>query len=519
MGTMSERLRTGKVPWELVGEVVRDHLPDDVLLGPGCGEDAAVLRLGGELWALATDPISFTATDAGRLAVVVNANDVAVRGAEPRFFVATVLLAPDEATPERARELLGQVRSTCRELDIALVGGHTEVAPGLGHSMVIGTMLGRVTSRAITTGGLQPGDHIGLTRTAGLEGTSILLAEHHDRWLELHPDVDWTASRREVEGAGLSVVDEALACARIDGVSALHDVTEGGVGQALHELAQASGLELEVGSIPVLESTRLLCADLGLDPHGLIGSGALLVGCAEAARSSVETALGSVPITWIARSGAGGPPAVRGVPRFPRDELLKAFVASGAEAVVFDLDGTLVASEYDWPAIRSRLAVSGASIIDELNGLPAAERASKWSALEAIEERATDAATLHAGVPELLDLLRQRHLPTALVTNNSEANTARLLDRFGLAFDVVLTRGSGLWKPSGAPIAEAVRQLGVAPERVLSVGDSVYDLRASAEAGCGWVVLLTGGAVGHRDDADHVFPDVRALLRYLRIVL
>ncbi len=171
---MSARLAPGKVPWELIADVVAGVLPPEVRLGPAQGEDAALVEIGGELWAVASDPVTLTAGDAGRLAVIVNANDVAVRGARPRFFLAVVLLAPAEASEERVLELLGQVRSECERLGVALVGGHTEVAPGLAQSVVVGTMLGRVEGRALTTGGVRPGDRIGMTRWAGLEGTAIL---------------------------------------------------------------------------------------------------------------------------------------------------------------------------------------------------------------------------------------------------------------------------------------------------------------------------------------------------------
>jgi len=76
---MKDRLPPGKVPWEIVADLVSGALPAEVKLGPAVGEDAALVEIGGELWAVASDPVSFTATDAGRLAVIVNANDVAVR--------------------------------------------------------------------------------------------------------------------------------------------------------------------------------------------------------------------------------------------------------------------------------------------------------------------------------------------------------------------------------------------------------------------------------------------------------
>jgi hydrogenase expression/formation protein HypE len=520
---MSRRLRQGKVPWDLVAEVVARELPPEVVLGPAAGEDAALVTLGGELWAVATDPVSFTAHDAGRLAVTVNANDVAVRGARPSLFLAVLLVAPDEAEEDRIRELLGQVVTACDRLGVALIGGHTEVTPGLAHSVVVGTMLGRVAGRPITTGGLCDGDFVGITRWAGLEGTAILLGEYGQRLRSLHGETAFRELDAVLAGDWLSVVPEALAAAADPAVSALHDVTEGGVGEALWELQRASGLTLEVAldRVPVRPETRLIARDLGLDPLGLIGSGALLVGCAGEGRERVAAALQAVGvgIEWIGHARARVEPAPPPLPRFERDELLRAFAGRGTAAVVFDMDGTLIDSDYDWPAIRRRLGVGGRSIIDDLNGLPAGERARRWAELEAIEERATGAARLKDGVPELLALLAVRHLPTALVTNNSERNARELLDRYGLRFDVVLTRDSGLWKPSGAPLAEAVRRLGAPPERCLAVGDSRYDLEAAREAGCGAVCLLYQGAERHRELADLALAGVPELTRYLDIVL
>ncbi len=516
-------MREGKVPWELIADAVRSRLPlpDDVLLGPAAGEDAALLSLGGELWALASDPITFAAEDAGRLAVLVNANDVAVRGARPRFFTAVLLVAPDEASPERVASHLGAIQEACAELGVALVGGHTEVTPGLPRRLVVGTMLGRVEGRAITTGGLQPGDVIGLTRAAGLEGTAILHAEHGERVAEADGGGAMPPVDEALGGSGLTVVSEALALAKVEGVHALHDVTEGGVGEALHELGQASGLALEVAraAVPVKPATLRLCAPFGIDPLGLIGSGALLVGCAPEAREAAESALAplGVPLTWIGHAASADEPGLCGVPRFPRDELLRTRLMDGVDAVLFDMDGTLIDAEYDWRAIRDELGVRGRSIIDELDALAEPERGRKWARLLDIERAATRAARLHGGAHDLLDELRRRGLPTALVTNNTEENTRYLLERFELRFDEVLTRDTGLYKPSGAPLVEASRRLGVPIERCLELGDSRYDLAAAEEAGCRRIVVV-GPGIGEAwaRGADHGFADLAALVCYLR---
>jgi HAD superfamily hydrolase (TIGR01509 family) len=178
-----------------------------------------------------------------------------------------------------------------------------------------------------------------------------------------------------------------------------------------------------------------------------------------------------------------------------------------------------VESEYDWPDIRRRLNVNGRSIIDDLNGLPEPDRSDRWAELEAIERTASENASLKDGVGALLELVADRGVATAMVTNNSESNTRLLLERFDLRFDVVLTRDSGLWKPSGAPVSEAIRRLGANPQRCLAIGDSRYDVEAARGAGCASVCLVNEGARAFDGHVDLRFHDLPALTRYLRIVL
>ena len=120
-------------------------------------------------------------------------------------------------------------------------------------------------------------------------------------------------------------------------------------------------------------------------------------------------------------------------------------------AVIFDLDGTIVENAYDWAAIRAELGDGGLSILAYLSGLDEPERSRKWAVLERHEAEQTARSVLRDGMRELLDFLREKRVRTALVTNNSHKNTAYLLEKFGLVFDRVVTRESGLWKPLGAP--------------------------------------------------------------------
>ena len=97
------------------------------------------------------------------------------------------------------------------------------------------------------------------------------------------------------------------------------------------------------------------------------------------------------------------------------------------------------------------------------------------------------------GHPGLLERLAGGGIPTALVTNNSTKNTKAVLGRFHLAFDLVLTRESGLWKPSGAPLRSAMTILGLNPNECCAVGDSPFDIAAALDAGIPGIYLLRGG--------------------------
>ncbi|MBI4832092.1 MAG: hydrogenase, partial [Candidatus Lindowbacteria bacterium] len=183
---MTHRFPPGKVPWDKIAEKVRTKLPPEVILGPALGEDAALVKIGGEIWAVASDPITFTSKGAGRLSVIVNANDIVVRGATPLYYVAVVLVSPADAEDKYVGATLDEIREACDSLGVALIGGHTEVSPGLPHTVIVGTMLGKVTGRTITTGGLRAGDLVGATKWAGLEGTSIILSEFGERLRQIH---------------------------------------------------------------------------------------------------------------------------------------------------------------------------------------------------------------------------------------------------------------------------------------------------------------------------------------------
>jgi len=297
-----------------------------------------VIDLGERCLVATADPITFASDDAAWYALQVNANDVAVRGARPRWFLATLLL-PEAATTEASvTTMFEQLTQACEELGVALVGGHTEVTHGLDRPIVAGTMLGEVEKeRLVTTGGAQVGDAIVMTKGIPLEGASIIAREREAALLErgVRPAVIRKA-KHFLRTPGLSVLPEAeIACA-LARVHAMHDPTEGGLAAALWELADAAdvGLRIDAERIVTLPEGVELCRAFGLDPLGTLASGCLILTLAPADAGIVIHALAreSIDCHYIGQvvPRAKGVMLVDGnaerpLPVFSQDEITRLF--------------------------------------------------------------------------------------------------------------------------------------------------------------------------------------------------
>jgi hydrogenase maturation factor len=306
-------LPLGKLPPDLMRDLLGRLAPTDpaVLVGPGPGLDCAVLDIGDQLLVLKSDPITFATASIGRYAVTINANDVAVFGAQPRWFLATVFLAPGR-TDSEAKALLVDIQSTCQALGAELIGGHTEVTAGLDRPIVAGTMIGVVDrTRLITPRGAQPGDVLLLTKGIPLEAASVLARDHARHFEHLRPET-LEVARGYLDRPGLSVVAEALAAADTGAVTAMHDPTEGGLVGALWELSEAAGvaLQIDLDAIPILPEAADICRAAGMDPLSSLASGALLI---TTRPEGAQAVLGAVSRAGIAINRIGSVVAGEGV--------------------------------------------------------------------------------------------------------------------------------------------------------------------------------------------------------------
>jgi len=278
-------LPAGKLPHSLLGELLAGLPHDDprLLVGPTVGEDAAVIDFApgsDRLLVAKSDPITFATDQIGYYAVNVCVNDLAVAGATPRYYFPTLLLPAGQADANLAAAIFSQIGDACRQLGIVVAGGHTEVTPAVTQPVVAGSLLGEVArARVVTSGGCRPGDVVLLAGTVPVEGTSLIAREKRAALLEM----GWgPAVIDEAAGylykPGISVLTPALLAADAGLVTAMHDPTEGGVATGLLELALAAGvgIEVDLDEIPVEPLAHDLCGVFGLDPLGVIASGALL---------------------------------------------------------------------------------------------------------------------------------------------------------------------------------------------------------------------------------------------------
>lgn len=273
-------MKVGKIPENVLKRSVFKQIHtkrSEVLLGAGVGEDCAAVRLlDDEVFVVSTDPITGTATDIGHLAIHITMNDLASAGAEPIGVMLTLLL-PEDAEEAELKKMMGQIERVCAEINVQIMGGHTEVTKVVNQPLINVCGVGKAKAgKLVTTAGANPGDDIVASKWIALEGTSIIAKEKEAELLQRYP-LELVRMAQEFDKY-LSVLPEASVAVR-SGVSAMHDVTEGGIFGALWEMAESSGvgLEIDLKKIPVKQETIEVCELFGINPYELISSGCMLM--------------------------------------------------------------------------------------------------------------------------------------------------------------------------------------------------------------------------------------------------
>ncbi len=275
----ADRLNIGKISESILKRSVLKQIKTkrkEIMIGAGIGEDCAILALEeDEVFVMSTDPITGTTRDIGELSIHVTVNDLASSGAEPIGVLMSILLPPKTEESE-LKEIMISAQKACSELGIQIAGGHTEVTDAVNRPVITITGVGKAKKDAyLKTKGAKAGQDIVVSKWIGLEGTSIL-AKSHPELLDKFPS---GLIQCAVEFDQLfSALREAKIAAQT-GVQVMHDVTEGGIFGALWEMAECSGVGLEVDlkKIPIRQETVEICNFFDINPYCLMSSGSMLI--------------------------------------------------------------------------------------------------------------------------------------------------------------------------------------------------------------------------------------------------
>ncbi len=268
--------KAGKLPWNFLSKLLA-MLPTsdiDLIMGPGVGEDAAVIRFKDGFLVIHTDPITAASRRIGWLAIHIAANDIAVRGVKPRWFLPVVLL-PENISEDEITSIFKDMGEALNEIDGIVVGGHTEVTPGLDRPIITVTAAGYTSGRVILTRDAKPGDEILIVGDIGAEGVSVVAWDFPDLLLN-RGVIKHVVDKAKDYLWHISVVDKALTIKEY--VNTMHDPTEGGILQGLREIALASNtsIVLDLDNIVLNDIVLTITKALDLDPLKILSSGTLI---------------------------------------------------------------------------------------------------------------------------------------------------------------------------------------------------------------------------------------------------
>jgi hydrogenase expression/formation protein HypE len=283
----------GKLPKDFFDNVIFTNLGKkrgEVLVGPSHGFDNCVIKIGTDYVMVCTcDPLSFIPKlgpeDSAWLSVNLLASDLSTSGFRPQYVMLEFNLPPRMPLDE-FEKYWKALSSECARLGISIVGGHTGKFEGCDYTIIGGGTMFSVGSikACLTPSGASVGDKVILTKGAAIAATGILSRSFPNKVRDSLGNALYDKACAYFRK--ISVVDDALTAAEVgirsQGVTAMHDSTEGGVLSSLYELAAASslGIRVEKSSIQISEETSAVCNLFGIDALTSLSEGSLVLACA-----------------------------------------------------------------------------------------------------------------------------------------------------------------------------------------------------------------------------------------------
>lgn len=244
----------GKATSELIDKIFARNFSNPIL---NMMEDSAVVD-GHRKIAITTDsfvvtPLFFNGGDIGRLAVCGTVNDLLMRGAVPKYITSAFIIeeGADTKTLERIAKSMAE---TAAEAGVTVIAGDTKVIEGNGGVYINTAGVGFVDNENIVSTNLQDGDCVIVSGTMG---------DHHATILSARMEIE---NNIKSDNAPLTDIVKKLIDGGID-IHCMRDVTRGGLGTVLNELANASckKIEIEESAIPISDEVKAFSKILGLN--------------------------------------------------------------------------------------------------------------------------------------------------------------------------------------------------------------------------------------------------------------
>ncbi len=284
-------MKIGKLPENIYKRSVLKELRykrKEIISGAGIGNNCAVFSPVKEAVVTSMAFMAGKADHIGLAAVHRAVNQIAASGAEP-LAVTGVLLLTEETLEEELKIVVRQMEKTCEEIGIQAAGLDVSVIPemrvsGIDNLMLTITCIGKFSGKEknlqpdqkTLEDYVKPEQDVVLTKWVGLEGT-YRIAREKENELGKRFSAEYIEEAKGFDRY-LSIIPEA-ATAMESGVRAMHHVSEGGIFGALWEMAERSGvgLEIELKKIPIRQETVEICNYFDINPYALLSSGCLLM--------------------------------------------------------------------------------------------------------------------------------------------------------------------------------------------------------------------------------------------------
>jgi hydrogenase expression/formation protein HypE len=300
---LSEIPEIGKISPAIFNELIYPRLgarDASVTVGPQNGVDVGIIELGDMAISFTTDPVfivpEYGWERAAWFAIHILASDSATSGLKPRYLTIDLNL-PMRINKHELTVMWDTMHKTCEQLGIAVITGHTARYENCDYPMVGGATVIGVGGRNeyVNPKFARAGDKIIITKGPAIEATGIFVTMFPD----LIEKEFGKLFRQNAEKIfyKMSVVEDAMTAVSVgireNGVTAMHDATECGIWGALFEIAQASGLGVNIKkeAIVIEDGIEDICRYFKIDPFASISEGTLIISCKPDKADTVVAAL------------------------------------------------------------------------------------------------------------------------------------------------------------------------------------------------------------------------------------